>query len=111
MVGVASMILLLVIIVLTIHFIRKAKSHKTIRWMSFIFTITLGAIPTTEHLGILNKVQFGFPAEVISFYGRFNISLNLFGYIFNFFFFYWILRLIVKVWRGLTVKKQPINEN
>ena len=47
---------------------------------------------------------FGVPADGLFYDGR-HLTLASLGLICNFFFFYWVIKLILKIWKVRTVEK------
>ncbi|MBV7505013.1 hypothetical protein KW850_07050 [Bacillus sp. sid0103] len=85
----------------------KINPHKKrLSILSLISTFIFTFIPT-----IVNRVdkdlwEFNlcFPAEGFVYRGGWDLTFVSFGFIFNFFFFYWVLKLILKLWKEPTVK-------
>ncbi|MDF2086458.1 hypothetical protein P2R40_24050 [Bacillus pseudomycoides] len=82
---------------------RMDSTKNKLYFISLIFAIVFALIPTTG----LNNGEFlslGIPAEN-SLYNDGEIGrFNLLGFIINFFVFYWVFKLILKVWRFLVNK-------
>lgn len=87
----------------------KINRHK--KWLSIfslISTIIFSFIPT-----IVNRVDkdlwedhLGLPAESFLYRGGWDLNFSSFGFIFNFFFFYWVFKLILKLRKALIVKNK-----
>lgn len=84
--------------------IKMDSTKKKLYFISLIFAFVSAFIPTT---GLSNKrdLHFGVPAETIEYHGGWIFSFNLLDFLFNFFVFYWVLRLIKQVWGLLSKKK------
>ena len=72
--------------------------------LSLITTIFVIFIPTIgfrvdKGLGIY---YFGFPAEGFIYHGGWNLTFSSLGFIFNFFFFYWLYKLVQKLWNWIN---------
>lgn len=81
--------------------IKKMNSQKV--KLTILSFISLIIIPIILDLGYrldndFGYYYFGFPADALVYRGGSLISLESFGLVFNFFFFYWIFKLIHKFW-------------
>jgi hypothetical protein len=79
------------------------STKKKLYFISLIFAIIFAFIPT---IGINNGrfLHFGIPAENFAYRGGWIFSFNPLGFLFNFFVFYWLLKLIKKMWGSLSKK-------
>ena len=75
---------------------------------SLISTIIVAVIPGLGYRfdKSLGDYYFGFPADVLVYHGGMLFSFGSFGFLFNFFFIYWMYKLLVK----LTVLIMPLNK-
>ena len=67
--------------------------------VSFISTIIFAVVPSVGHRfeKSFGDYYFGFPADILVYHGGMLFSVISFGLLFNFFFFYWMFKLIVKL--------------
>lgn len=91
-----------VIFAITIHVLthrRMDSTKKKLYLLSLVVAIICAFIPTT---GENNRdfLYFGIPAENFIYYGGWEVSFNPLGFFFNFILFYWVLKLLLKVWGG-----------
>lgn len=65
---------------------------------SLISTIIISVIPSLGYRfdKSFGDYYFGFPADVLIYHGDMRFSVVSFGFLFNYFFFYWMFKLIVK---------------
>src|SRR4051794_27124043 len=85
----------------------KINRHK--KWLSIISlisTIIFTFIPTMVNRvdKDLKEFHLGLPAEGFVYRGGWDLSFSSFGFIFNFFFFYWVFKLILKLRKAPIVK-------
>ncbi|OCA83434.1 hypothetical protein [Bacillus sp. FJAT-27986] len=76
--------------------------------VSLISTIIVVVVPTLGYRfdKSIGDYYFGFPADILVYHGGMLFSLVSFGFLFNFFFFYWVFKLIVKL--GVLIR--PVNK-
>jgi hypothetical protein len=84
------------------------KSKRALYLISFCLSIVLSFIPKVgiqvEEIHFARPyLHFGFPAEWLSYYGGIRFGVNILGILFNFFFIYLCLLLLIKTWK--SVKK------
>lgn len=98
------------IIIAVLLNIKKMNSQKVkLSILSLISSIIIAVIP---YLGYrldndFGYYYFGFPADVLVYLGGTFVTLESLGLVFNFFFFYWIFKLIYKSWTlMIPVKKE-----
>ncbi|QBP41960.1 hypothetical protein [Paenisporosarcina antarctica] len=95
---------LIIIVLLSLN--GKINYHKIrLSILSLISTIIFTIIPTIGYRvdKDLGDYHFGFPAEGLVYRGGLDLTVSSFGLIFNFFFFYWIFKLILVLWKAPTV--------
>ena len=62
--------------------------------ISTIATIITAVIPALGYEQRMGVHYFGFPADILAYSGDMLFSFVSFGLLFNFFFFYWLFKLI-----------------
>jgi hypothetical protein len=74
---------------------------KLISILSLFSTIIFAIIPTIGYRIEKDSgaYYFGFPADAFVYRGGGQLTFASFGLLFNFFFFYWIFKLILKIWK------------
>jgi hypothetical protein len=80
--------------------INKFNAHKVkLSIVSLISTVIVAIVPTIGYrfYESLGNHYIGFPADILVYHGGMLFSLVSFGFLFNFFCFYWIFKLIVKL--------------
>ncbi|MFC5735446.1 hypothetical protein [Cytobacillus gottheilii] len=98
---------LIIAILLNIKKMNSQKVKLTI--LSIIFIPIIAIIPDLGYRmdNDFGYYYFGFPADALVYRGGSLYTLESLGLAFNFFFFYWILKLIYKSWILLfPVKKE-----
>ena len=67
--------------------------------VSLISTIIVAVFPNIGYRfdKSFGAYYFGFPADILVYHGGTLLSFVSFGFVFNFFFFYWIFKLIIKI--------------
>ena len=66
--------------------------------VSLIATISIAVVPGLGYrFDKSGDYYFGFPADVLVYHGGILFSVVSFGFFFNFFFFYWMFKPIVKL--------------
>ncbi|WHY69470.1 hypothetical protein [Neobacillus sp. SuZ13] len=80
----------------------NGKINRQKKWLSIlslISTIIFSFIPTTGTRvdKDLWEYHLGFPAEGFIYRGGWDINFSSLGFIYNFFFFYWVFKFILKV--------------
>lgn len=106
MIGVAHIALFLGFVALTIYGILNAKANKKLYTISLSLTVLLTLIPINGNpAGTLTYYYFGFPSMILEYHGGWDILFNPIGYLFNFFVFYWLLRLFVWVLKDFSIIK------
>jgi len=97
------------VLVIAIFLNRKNKmdSKKVVLCLLSLLTIIL--ISLTPNIGYridsnFGYVYVGFPAEMLVYRGDWVLTFTSFGLIFNFFFFYWSYKLILKISKVFIVK-------
>jgi hypothetical protein len=91
---------LLIFVLLSLN--NKMNSHKKrLSLLSLISTIIFAIIPTIGFKvdNDLGYYYFGFPAEGLVYRGGWVLTFSSLGLIFNFFFFYCVFKLILKLWK------------
>ncbi|PFK33257.1 hypothetical protein COI93_18500 [Bacillus cereus] len=95
-----------IVSVITWHVLSHRKmdsTKKKLYFVSLIFATVFAFIPTTG-LSDGEFLYFGIPAENFTYFGRGMLGFNPLGFFFNFFVFYWFLKLTLKIWRVLSKK-------
>ncbi|WP_316572712.1 hypothetical protein [Neobacillus sp. YIM B06451] len=88
---------------------KMTSTKKNLYLLSLISTIFFALIPEIGYQVRGNGViYFGFPAEAFEYRGVGVSTFRLLGLIFNFLLFYWFFKLLLKLWKALTlaVKKK-----
>ncbi|TRZ39469.1 hypothetical protein CEQ21_00380 [Niallia circulans] len=90
-----------VILIVVLLNIKKMNIQKVkFAILSSIATVIVAIIPIIGYRVDNNNVfTLGFPADAFYYEGDWMFSIASFGLVFNFFFFYWIFKLINKAWR------------
>ncbi|PGZ97394.1 hypothetical protein COE51_13930 [Bacillus pseudomycoides] len=91
---------------ITFHVLSHRKvdsTKKKLYFLSLFFAIVFAFIPTIGQNDV-DFFHFGIPAENFIYYGRWDFWFNPLGFFFNFFLFYWVFKLILKIWRSLSKK-------
>lgn len=80
---------------------------KRLSILSLFLTLVFTIIPTIGYRVAKDSgaYYFGFPADGFVYHSGGHLSFASLGLLFNYFFFYWILKLIYKVWNLRTVQK------
>ena len=103
-----SLLLGLFVLVLVSLFSPKNKmtsTKKKLYILSLILTVIFAFIPTSGYPVDSNGYQsFGFPAESFVYRGGWVFTFSSFGLLLNFFLFYWFLKLLLYIWRVLTIR-------
>ena len=80
--------------------INKFNAQKvTLSTLSLLSTIIVAVVPSIGYRfdKSFGAYYFGFPADTLVCHGGWHFSLVSFGLLFNFFFFYWMFKLIIKI--------------
>ena len=80
--------------------INKFNAQKvTLSTLSLLSTIIVAVVPSIGYRfdKSFGAYYFGFPADILAYHGGWQFSLVSFGLLFNFFFFYWMFKLIIKI--------------
>ena len=97
----------LIVLVLVSLLNRKNKmtsTKKKLYLLSLISTVIFALIPTIGYQVDSNGYHyFGFPAEGFVYRGGWVFTFSSLGLIFNFFLFYWFFKLLLYLWRALTM--------
>ncbi|TDL60087.1 hypothetical protein E2R56_31445 [Rhodococcus qingshengii] len=93
--------------------INKMNSQKIkLSILSLISTIIIAIIPILGYRvdNDFGHYYFGFPADALVYRGGWLFTFASFGLIFNFFFFYWIFKLILKIWKLMVPIERNVND-
>ena len=83
---------------------KMTSTKKKLYLLSLISTVIFALIPTIGYKVDSNGYHyFGFPAEGFVYGGGWVSTLSYLRLLFNFFFFYWFFKLLLYLWRVLTV--------
>lgn len=74
--------------------------------ISTIATIITAVIPALGYEQRMGSYYFGYPADILAYHGDMLVSFVSFGLLFNFFFFYWLFKLISWVGRFISPVKK-----
>lgn len=80
--------------------INKFNAQKVkLSTLSLLSTIIVAVVPSIGYRfdKSFGAYYFGFPADILVYHGGLQFSLVSFGLLFNFFFFYWMFKLIIKI--------------
>jgi len=105
-----NLLLLLVLFVLVLVSLLSPKNKMTstkkkLYILSLILTVIFAFISTSGYQVDSNGYQsFGFPAESFVYRGGWVFTFSSFGLLLNFFLFYWFFKLLLYLWRVLTVR-------
>lgn len=83
------------------------SNKKYLLWLSFIVTMIFAFIPGIGIRTDGTRRFFGFPAQLLGYYGDGRFSYELLGLLFNVFFYYFIFVILRKVF--LKIKKLFLN--
>ncbi|GAQ18483.1 PTS system, Fru family, IIC component [Oceanobacillus picturae] len=76
---------------------KDMKLYKNLYFISYVITIGLAFVPV---LGVYiegNNYIYGFPAQWFSYYSSGYVSLELLGFLFNYFVIYLVLRFVFNI--------------
>ncbi|OOZ89946.1 hypothetical protein [Bacillus cereus] len=98
-----------VVFAITFHVLthrRMGANKKKLYVVSLVLAIVCSAIPTTGENNS-DFLYFGVPAETFVYYGGWEFSFHLLGFLFNFILFYFVLNVLFKIRKssGREVKK------
>ena len=100
MIGLILGLLINGLIIIAFLNINKFNAQKVkLSMVSLLSTIIVAVVPTIGYRfdNSLGKYYFGFPADMVVYHGGLLFSSVSFGFLFNFFFFYWMYKLIIKI--------------
>ncbi|WP_369435990.1 hypothetical protein [Lysinibacillus fusiformis] len=98
-------VLVLVLVSLLSPKNKITSTKKKLYILSLISTVIFALIPTIGYQVDSNGYHyFGFPAEGFVYRGGLVFSFSSLGLLFNFFLFYWFFKLLLYLWRVLTVR-------
>ncbi len=98
--------MLAIVAFLNINKFTAQKAKLTL--VSLISTIIVAVVPGIGYRfdKSLGYYSFGFPADVLVYHGEMLYSVISFGLLANFFFFYWMFKLIVKLGVLISASKE-----
>ncbi|MEH7159355.1 hypothetical protein [Neobacillus drentensis] len=88
------------------------RDKKWLSILSLISTIIFSFIPTIDNQvdKDLWEYHLGFPAEGFVYRDGWDLTFSSLGFIYNFFFFNWVFKIILKLKKALIVKNK-IDQN
>lgn len=101
----------LVIGIIGVYLFGKDKRlYKNLYFISYVLTLGTAFVPVIGLYTDEGIVSYGFPSQWFDYYHLSgSVSFNLLGFLFNFFIFYFILRLLSKTF--LRFAKNETNSN
>ncbi|EEL85887.1 hypothetical protein CN941_18720 [Bacillus cereus] len=103
----AGIIFFLVVVCIIIVHVLTHRRMNGIKKKLYFVSLILASIGSFIPISGENEpdfLYFGVPAETFVYYGGWEVWFNPLGFFFNFILFYWVLKLLLKIWEGFSWK-------
>ncbi|OJD65762.1 hypothetical protein [Bacillus sp. NH11B] len=97
---------LVVVCIIIVHVLTHRRMNvikKKLYFVSLIFA-SIGAFIPIVGENESDFLYFGVPAETFVYYSGWEVWFNPLGFFFNFILFYWVLKLLLKIWEDFSWK-------